>query len=167
MNFEETHEFLVEGADFKECHHKVHRFFERTVLVKYDVVHVEEENSLPADNADFFARIEAGIMENRKIAAGMVQELRESGFKDLDDLVRMNQGYESKILHTLTHLLDGFFGIDSFFYNLAEDSHLLSDQLREKIAGQRKGYWLLRVHTASEMSANLVPKLRAQANQPD
>ncbi len=46
----------------------------------------------------------------------------------------MPQGYKSKMLHVITHFLDGFFGIDTFFYNLEEDSHWVSEELQKKIA---------------------------------
>ena len=44
----------------------------------------------------------------------MLAELRESGYEKLPDLVGMKQGYDSKVLHTVTHLLAGFFGVDTF-----------------------------------------------------
>ena len=66
------------------------------------------------------------------------------------DLNDMGQGYKSKILHTLTHFLDGFFGIDTCFYNLEEDSHWLSDGLAAEIKKYPKKFWLLRAKCSSK-----------------
>jgi len=40
-------------------------------------------------------------------------------------------------------MLDGFIGIDSVFYNLAEDSHWLSAPLRKTIEQHPEHYWLV------------------------
>ncbi len=166
MKFAETHIFLVQGKDFAECRHKVQRFFAHNVLVKYDVVDIVEAESSPAQSPEFFPRVDAGMEKNRGMVAGVIGDLVGAGFTKIEDLLDMGQGYESKTLHILTHLLDGFFGIDSYFYNLAEDSNWLSAKLRGEIAKHREGYWLISAHTASENSADLLPQLRSQANQP-
>ncbi|MEJ2057239.1 MAG: hypothetical protein P8X39_05310, partial [Desulfofustis sp.] len=59
------------------------------------------------------------------------------------DLIDLNQGYQSKILHIIAHFLDGFIGIDSVFYNLIDDSHWLSDETRDKIEQQPDRFRLL------------------------
>ncbi len=70
---------------------------------------------------------------------------RGEGVSLLNDLENMPQGYRTKMLHVITHLLDGFFGIDSYFYNLEEDSHQVSEELKKKMAGELTDYWLLPV----------------------
>jgi hypothetical protein len=69
--------------------------------------------------------------------------------ESLGDLESLPQGYQSKTLHTLTHLLDGFFGIDSHFYNLIEGSHGVSAGLRGKIDSSPGGYMLLAVRAST------------------
>ena len=66
-------------------------------------------------------------------------------YSSLQDLFFIKQGFESKILHTVTHMLDGFIGVDSAFYNLIEDSHWLSPSLRREITSHMHEYWLVRV----------------------
>jgi hypothetical protein len=61
----------------------------------------------------------------------------------IEDLLALKPGYPSKVLHILTHMLDGFIGIDSAFYNLVEDSHWLSEPLRTTILRNPEGYWLV------------------------
>jgi hypothetical protein len=46
----------------------------------------------------------------------------------------------------VAHLVDGFFGIDTVFYNLADDSHAVSPQLRQEIEATPGEYWLLKIH---------------------
>lgn len=81
--------------------------------------------------------------------AELVDELKDAGVAEVQDLTSLPQGYASKILHTAAHLLDGFIGIDSHFYNLADDSHWLSDQQRNKIEAAPASYWLLQVEASS------------------
>src|SRR4030043_54062 len=71
------------------------------------------------------------------------QLVRYSQINILKDLQELPQGYKSKILHVITHLLDGFFGIDTYFYNLEEDSHWVSEELKEKIKTNPPIFWLL------------------------
>ena len=54
------------------------------------------------------------------------------------------------MLHVITHLLDGFFGIDSYFYNLVEDSHWVSEELRATIKTSPSRYWLIAVEADFE-----------------
>ena len=50
----------------------------------------------------------------------------------------------------MAHLLDGFFGIDSQFYNLPEDSHWLGESLRKQIETGPAEFWLVRVAATLE-----------------
>jgi hypothetical protein len=90
-------------------------------------------------------RLAAGLAANRAVLAELLTNLQEEGFRSLHDLVGLEKGYLSKVLHTVAHLQDGFIGIDSRFYNLEEDSHGISRDLQRKIATEPNRYWILRV----------------------
>ena len=79
------------------------------------------------------------------IVHNFLDSLKDEGFSTLEDLHGLEQGYASKIFHTIAHLLDGFIGIDSHFYNLEEDSHGISPDLEQKILAAPDNYWILRV----------------------
>ena len=85
----------------------------------------------------------------------MLEHLREEGIDTLEQLLDLEQGYETKILHTLTHMLDGFIGIDSFFYNLIEDSHTVSRTLKNTISEFPNEHWLVPVRTGKPASSLL------------
>lgn len=140
-----THDILVSGPDADSCKKRVLRFFDKTQLVKYDSIHFEEGKTLSAEKELFWTRVTDGIAANRRVIQELADELKESGFETADDLPTLPQGYQSKILHTITHILDGFIGIDSRFYNLEEDSHWLSEPLREKIKADPTAFWLVAV----------------------
>ncbi len=162
MNLEATHILLVKGSDQASCRARALNFFAKSFLVKYDSVKVVDDRSFAADNNIFWEIAEAGIKNNQQVLAKLVRELQESGFEKITDLARMPQGYESKTLHTITHLLDGFFGVDTCFYNLEEDSHRLSEQLSVTIRAQPRDYRVLTVECSSEAgtSTDLLAKIR-------
>jgi hypothetical protein len=87
----------------------------------------------------------------------MLAHLKEEGVTSLDQLPELEQGYVTKILHTLTHLLDGFIGIDSVFYNLVEDSHRVSAGLSDAIRANPADYWLVPVRTGKLEASVLHP----------
>ncbi|MBS1113124.1 MAG: hypothetical protein H6Q92_887, partial [Nitrospirae bacterium] len=78
-----------------------------------------------------------------RILRGLIKELQVEGVMNLDDLNALPQGYKTKMLHVITHFLDGFFGIDTYFYNLVEDSHWVSEEMRRRIAENPSDFWLL------------------------
>lgn len=137
--------FLVEAANYDQGCERVSRFLDKTALLKYDSVEFSPECSWISSQPQFWQTLEKGIAANRASVKGLVSELKESGFHQLEDLERMKQGYESKILHILVHLLDGFIGIDTSFYNLIEDSHQISLSLSEEIKKDPHKYMLLQV----------------------
>jgi len=149
MNLHASHEMLVSGPDFATCCRKTRRFFERNLLVRYDQVQVVEAESVSAAHAVFWERLAAARAANREVLAGLLAELSAEGFRATADLMIMPQGYQSKILHTVAHLLDGFFGIDSRFYNLEEDSHGLTEAMQHKISTAPAGFWLIKVAASS------------------
>jgi hypothetical protein len=143
-----THEFLVPGPDLETCRRKTLFFFNHNMLVRYDTVDIV--TAITAEHPEFWPRIERGEAANRKVLADLLAELGQEGYGQLEDFVRMNQGYQSKIFHTVAHLLDGFFGIDTYLYNLEDDSHWLSEETRKKIAAAPHTFWLLKVTAVSK-----------------
>jgi len=145
MDLEVPIDVLVAGEDFASCHHRVSRFFDRTMLIRFDEVRVDEKESINAADQAFWARLDEGVSANRKVISELVASLQEEGVVTFGDLQKLEQGYLTKILHTIAHLLDGFIGIDSRFYSLEEDSHSVSKVLRKSNNENPQQYWLLRV----------------------
>ena len=143
------HEFLVQGENIALCSKKIHSFLDGYQLVRYGTVDIDEPGSLSAGSAGFFERLDEAVSENRRRINVFLQELHEEGVETLLQLETLPQGYQSKTLHTVTHLLDGFFGIDSFFYNLVEGSHGISDELRKKIAAEPAAYMLIAIKAST------------------
>jgi len=142
---EARHLLLVEGADRQTAVGLVRRFFARTPLVQYEQIELPDAGTLAGHEPAFQERLTAGLTGNQQVLAGLLVELAEEGVSRLADLQDLGQGYHSKLLHTVAHLLDGFFGIDSHFYNLAEDSHRISDACRTRIAAAPGSFWLVEV----------------------
>ena len=138
-------EVLSTGQDFETCTRKALHFFQIYQLVRYSQIRIDEEYSLPASSTDFWDKMRDAIRENRLILRQLLKELGDEGVKTLKDLEELPQGYKSTILHTATHFLDGFFGVDTYFYNLIEDSHWVSEDLRKKILSSPSHFWLLSI----------------------
>jgi len=145
MDLEVSLDVLVSGEDFVSCRHRVSRFFERTMLVRFDEVRIDEKESINAADRAFLVRLDGGISANRKTVSELAANLKQEGCSSLEELQDLEKGYLTKMLHTIAHLLDGFIGIDSRFYSLEEDSHTISNGLREQIAAQPQQFWILRV----------------------
>lgn len=137
------HEILIGGGDFDLAVSRLQHFFALSQLVRYDVVQVIKERSLVAADPLFWERIELGEARNRTILEGLISELGKENFVTLADLRNIPPGYSSKMLHTIAHVIDGFFGIDSFLYNMEEDSHWVSQPCRGRISSTPSSYWLL------------------------
>lgn len=135
--------FLVEAGGYHEGCEKVRYFLDQTALLKYDSIIFNEDDSRSAADDQFWGSVTSALGANQRSINDLIQELQENGYTDLRDLATMQQGYDSKILHILTHFLDGFIGIDSSLYNLVEDSHRVSESLRQKINSNPEGYWLM------------------------
>lgn len=150
MNLRVSHEILVTGPDFEACRHKVLRFFKKNILVRYDVVQIDAAGAVNAQEPFFWEGISRGEAANRKVLAEFVSELEEDGFRSMHDILGLDQGYRSKVFHTIAHLVDGFFGIDSCFYNLVDDSHWVSETLRQQIESSPADYWLLKAAAESK-----------------
>jgi len=139
------HVMLSTGPDFETSTKKVLSFFQAFQLIRYSRIMIVKEDSLPASSPDFWDRMRNAIMENRLILEQLLKELCDEGVTAVEDLEGLSQGYKSSMLHTVTHFLDGFFGVDTYFYNLAEDSHWVSEELTRKIRSSPAHFWLLTV----------------------
>jgi len=145
MKLEVSHRILVMGPDLERSSAHALRFLARTPLVQYDATRVIAAESCSGSDSRFWSWLEQGVAENREVLAKLLTDLRAAGTKDFQDLLHLPQGFQSKIFHTVAHLLDGFFGIDSAFYSLPEDSHWLSDTLRSQIEFSPEEFWLVKV----------------------
>ena len=145
MKLEVAHKILAMEPDLEKSSGHVLRFLDRTTLVHYDAVRVVADQSCSATDPRFWPWLEQGLADNRRVLTQLIGELRGAGTKEFSDLPAMPQGFQSKIFHTMAHLLDGFFGIDSQFYSLPEDSHWLGDSLRKQIEASPEEFWLVTV----------------------
>lgn len=153
MGMTKTHWLLCTADDLLAACAAVQAFFSANMLLHYDTVLTVREGSWSADSAGFWPTLEQGMAENRRVLAGMLNDLEVEGYHEIGELATLAMGYPSKVLHTIAHLLDGFIGIDSVFYNLSEDSHWLSDRLREAIRQAPARYWLIRVEASFRSAA--------------
>ncbi len=144
-----NHEILAKGSDFEACKKRVLHFFQNYQLVRYFNIDVRENESLPATSSDFGDRLQKAILKNYQILHELIKELQDENVATLEDLEKLPQGYKTKMLHAVTHLLDGFFGADTYFYNLEEDSHWVSEELKKKIISSPTNYWLLAIEAES------------------
>ena len=125
MNRISQHKMLLAGDSFDHCSEQVHKFFDLTSLVIYDCTVAIETKSFSGLDAAFFDHILKAESYNRQMVQGLIDELVNANIRKTIDFKRIEQGYLSKTLHILSHFLDGFIGIDSYFYNLIDDSHWL------------------------------------------
>ena len=139
------HLILCRGGDLDACCRQVQAFFDRTLLVRYDALLIDRDGAMPAGDSGFWSRLGEGVARNQELLDNLVNEFRQLGHESVSDLGRVRFGYPSKVLHLIAHLLDGFVGIDSAFYNLEEDSHWVSEALEKKIRQAPESYWLLPV----------------------
>lgn len=160
MSLETKHFLLVYGEGFAECESRVSHFFEKNFLVRYDRIEICKEGSCSAESEGFWVSVKDSMQENLFAVAGLIKELQESGFHEISDLGKMKQGYESKLLHVITHMLDGFFGADTVFYNLEEDSHGLSESFAEKIHEQPEKFWMIKALCSSSVGDDQLDQIR-------
>lgn len=141
---------LVEGDSFEHCRKQVADFFTHTELVRYDHVTIDDSRSRPGSHQDFNRCVTEVIRKNRRILEGLADDLKDAGVQTTTDLLTLPQGYPSKVLHILTHFLDGFIGVDSVFYNLIDDSHWLPEHTQQAISAAPDRYWLIPVDGFSD-----------------
>jgi hypothetical protein len=133
-------------------------FMNTTQLIVYQSTTIKDEEIRSGTWKHFWVEMDEGITANRTFCSTLFQELQETGLTRLEDLLAIQRGYPSKLLHILTHMLDGFIGTDSVFYNLVEDSHWLSEPLRILIQQNPEKYWLVPVWHGAATSSLLHPE---------
>ncbi len=138
-----SHQILAQAESLSSCREAVLRFFKETSLVRYDHVELIDNQLVSADNSEFPASLDRAISKNHQTVKKLLKDLQNAGVHEVEDLKSLPQGYPSKTLHILTHFLDGFIGIDSAFYNLIEDSHWVSEDLKKTMAESPEHYFLL------------------------
>lgn len=143
------HDILVSGANFSTCENRVRLYFEKSQLVHYDSIEIDPSRCMNATEPDFLKLLEEGIASNRLVLTELLAKLKNEGSTELEDLINLPQGFQSKLLHTMSHLLDGFFGIDTKFYDIDEISHWITEKRREEIAQSPHTCWLLQVKAQS------------------
>ena len=137
------HTLLAHGSTYEECKAQVLNFFEKTTLVQYDRVTIDEKNVLHGDHTRFPEQLDQCLQKNRAVLDKFITDLKSTGFSSFAELPNLEQGYPSKLLHIIAHFLDGFIGIDTVFYSLIDDSHWVSSQTREQMAADPGQYWLI------------------------
>lgn len=145
MNRISRHKMLVAGDSFDHCSDQVHKFFDLTSLVIYDCIEAIESKSFSGLDAAFIDHIAEAEKHNYQTVQSLINELVKADILTTRDLQKVEQGYVSKTLHILSHFLDGFIGIDSYFYNLLDDSHWLPRKTVEAIKNNPRHYWLLHI----------------------
>ncbi|MDO8946274.1 MAG: hypothetical protein Q7U88_03845 [Desulfocapsaceae bacterium] len=144
-NNDQQHLFLATGNNLGQARQQTIHFINTTQLIVYQSNTIKDEEIRSASSTNFWMEIEKGIAANHRFCRDLLKELQDTGLTELEDLLCLQLGYPSKVLHILTHMLDGFIGTDSVFYNLVEDSHWLSETLRATIQQKPESYWLIPV----------------------
>lgn len=145
MHLIAQHKILVSGEDFNNSSRQVEKFFERTKLVIYDSVQIVEHLCYSAAAEQFQQALSDALQQNKKTLRALIQEIESTGVLKISDLFELQQGYPSKTLHIIAHLLDGFVGIDSYFYNLLDDSHWLPAETASAISRGPDRFWLIHI----------------------
>lgn len=144
------HDILVTAPDLETAEHHIRLFFDKSQLVHYDSIEIDYANCANGSDNRFIQLITSGIDGNREILGKLLDKLKEEGgCENLDDILNLPQGFQSKLLHTMSHLLDGFFGVDTRFYDIDEISHWLTENRKKQIDESPESCWILRVKAQS------------------
>lgn len=157
MEYPISHYFLVRSDSNELAARHVQHYLAGNQLICYAEFFVEPEEAFNGTDPLFEQTLRYGLAANDSFARRMLAHLKEEGVTSLDQLPDLPQGYVTKVLHTLTHLLDGFIGIDSVFYNLVEDSHRISAELMASLRAAPTNYWLVPVRTGKLEASVLHP----------
>ncbi|MEN8141561.1 MAG: hypothetical protein ABFR97_10095 [Thermodesulfobacteriota bacterium] len=149
------HTFLCHSPDPATAATRVRRFMANTELINYEEVVVRQEEIIGAGSPDFWPCLTRLLARNEEFCHLILAEIKASGATSLDDLLALEPGYPSKLLHILSHMVDGFIGIDSAFYNLVDDSHRLSEAMAARIKEAPHNFWLVPVRTSALAQAVL------------
>jgi len=150
---EKKHIVLTKAATLKEAGENVLRFFDKTLLLHYDSMRVRDEISYSANDPKFWPALQEALAANRQVLDGFLTELAATGCRQVEDFHNIETGYPSKVFHIIAHLLDGFVGIDSVFYNLLESSHGITSSLEQTIRERGAQYWLIYLEASFSSSA--------------
>ncbi len=145
-----SHNVLVTAETFVNACAQVEEFFANTMLVRYDKIEIDTNRCYSAQDDQFGSVLHDNIKANRKTLRKFIAEFEKTGFSSVADLHLVECGYPSKLLHIITHFLDGFIGIDSTFYNLHEDSHWVSKITQQEIDESPSTYWLIHLRCYSD-----------------
>ena len=137
------HILLANSGSYEECKKQIVSFFEKTTLVQYDRISIDDDSVINGDHELFAAQLEDCLEQNRAVLDKFITELGTTGFSSVSDLPTLEQGYPSKVLHLIAHFLDGFIGIDTVFYNLIDDSHWVSTETRKLLDTDPGKFWLV------------------------
>ena len=143
------HAILVSGTDLPTCENRVRLYFEKSQLVHYDSIEINPGDCFNATDPEFEKLVDKGIAANKLVLADLLAKLKEEGCLSIDNILHLPQGFQSKLLHTMSHILDGFFGIDTKFYDIDEISHWITEKRREEITLSPQTCWLLQVNAQS------------------
>ena len=152
------HTLLVFGNDYDTCCRQAYGFLQSRKVLKYEHLEAVKEESCCGTDRNFRRRLNAAINKNRENITFLVNELNQVGFHSVNDIENMEQGYPSKVLHILSHMLDGFICVDSRFYNLVDRSHQVLPTTVAHIKKLPQRYWLIRVngHLVSDPEPSLL-----------
>lgn len=156
METESRHIFLVRAESWQEASRQVIHFLQTTELVSYGLLNVDESGVMAGTSNVFWEILWQGVEKNKVFSRQVLAELQKNGVREAADLLTVPLGYPSKLLHILAHMIDGFVGIDSAFYNLIEDSHWLSEALESTIRKTPEQFWLIPVE-ADEVEGSVLP----------
>ncbi len=149
MNLHVCHTLLISGESLEACSKRAFHFFKTTQLVHYNNIKIIRERSCSARSESFRPLLDEALLKNRNRLQKLVAELEADGYTTLTDLLDLPQGYQSKILHTIAHIEDGFFGIDAGFFDLDESSYRISERRKLEIRQQPDRCWLLTIAASS------------------
>ncbi len=156
MKKESQHILLVQAENAKEAVHQVRHFLQTSELVSYEQLNIDETRVMAGNSDTFWKDLRQGVEENRKFSRWVLKELQETGVGEVADLLALPLGYPSKLLHILAHMVDGFVGIDSVFYNMVEDSHWLGEKIETVIRKNPEQFWLVPVE-AGHVEKSVLP----------
>ena len=125
-------------------------FFDNTLLGRYDQITIRQAKSYSGSDTGFSDELQKSIAANKKTLNKFIDEFAKTGFQSVKDLKEVECGYPSKLLHIITHFLDGFIGIDTTFYNPIDDSHWLPGHTAEAIEANPDHFWLIHLDGYSE-----------------
>lgn len=149
MSFKVSHTFLISGTDLPECTSRALYFFDTTQLVHYDHIQIIQEHSCSALSDNFQPLLDKALDKNHTKLETLLKDLYDAGYETIPDLLHIPHGYPSKVLHTIAHITDGFFGIDAFFFDLDHSSYRLSELRKQEIKEQPDACWLLTIKASS------------------